>query len=113
MNAVGVGRLGTRMLFLNSPMIADKEGFARPASRSGHEWHGAFEERSATTRWANLAGFHQVDAMATIRTPKGFTPVVGAQVYVNHQTFTIMGIENVKNRGRYLILFLRKEVHRG
>ncbi|OKL47008.1 MULTISPECIES: head-tail adaptor protein [Boudabousia] len=110
---MGVGRLSTRMLFLDSQMIADREGFARPASRSGHEWRGAFEERSATTRWANLAGFHQVDAMATIRTPKGFTPVVGGQVFIERNTFTIMGIENVKNRGRYLILFLRKEVHRG
>ncbi|AOZ72043.1 hypothetical protein BK816_00985 [Boudabousia tangfeifanii] len=110
---MGLGLLRTELLFVDDMVNSDRQGFHTKPALAGFTCRGVFEERSATTRWAHLAGFEQVDAIARIRTQPHHVPVTGQKVIVDDKPFTITGIENVKGRGRYLVLFLKREVHRG
>ncbi|OKL48153.1 hypothetical protein BSR28_00090 [Boudabousia liubingyangii] len=110
---MGLGLLRTELLFVDDSDNSDRQGFYTKPALEGFTCRGVFEERSATTRWAHLAGFEQVDAIARIRTQPRLVPLTGQKVVADGQLFTITGIENVKGRGRYLALFLRREVHRG
>ncbi|MGQ4533378.1 phage head completion protein [Dermabacteraceae bacterium P13138] len=110
---MGLGLLRTELLFVDDTAGSDRQGFHTKPALEGFTCLGVFDERSATTRWANLAGFEQVDAIARIRTQPRLAPSTGQKVIIMDKPFTIMRIENVKGRGRYLVLLLRREGQRG
>ena len=90
--------------------VKDSEGFATTQDEVLASVRVYREGRHASQRWANLAAFSEATDLFRFRSIPGLNITTDHVLICDGERFAITSVENVKGRGMYTEVLVKKEV---
>ena len=105
---MGFGRMNTRISIVEETVTKDAEGFAAKADHILASIHAYREGRHGSQKWVNRAAFSEATDLFRFRAIPGLVVTTAHTILCGDERFGITSVENVRERGMYLEVLVRK-----
>ena len=102
------GRMNTLISIAQEVVTKDTEGFATKTDNILVSIHAYREGRHGSQKWVNRAAFSEATDMFRFRVIPGLTVTTAHVILCGDARFSITSVEDVKGRGMYLEVLVKK-----
>ena len=102
------GRMNTPISIVQEVVTKDKEGFATKTDNILVSIHAYREGRHGSQKWVNRAAFSEATDLFRLRAIPGLTVTTAHVILCGDARFSITSVEDVKGRGMYLEVLVKK-----
>ena len=102
------GRMNTPISIVQEVVTKDKEGFATKTDNILVSIHAYREGRHGSQKWVNRAAFSEATDLLRFRVIPGLTVTTAHVILCGDARFSITSVEDVKGRGMYLEVLVKK-----
>ena len=102
------GRMNTLISIAQEVVKKDTEGFATKTDNILVSIHAYREGRHGSQKWVNRAAFSEATDLFRLRVIPGLTVTTAHVILCGDARFSITSVEDVKGRGMYLEVLVKK-----
>jgi len=102
------GRMNTLISIAQEVVTKDPEGFATKTDNILVSIHAYREGRHGSQKWVNRAAFSEATDLFRLRAIPGLTVTTAHVILCGDARFSITSVEDVKGRGMYLEVLVKK-----
>jgi len=102
------GRMNTLISIAQEVVTKDPEGFATKTDNILVSIHAYREGRLGSQKWVNRAAFSEATDLFRLRAIPGLTVTTAHVILCGDARFSITSVEDVKGRGMYLEVLVKK-----
>ena len=102
------GRMNTPISIVQEVVTKDTEGFATKMDNILVSVHAYREGRHGSQKWVNRAAFSEATDLFRLRAIPGLTITTAHVILCGDARFSITSVEDVKGRGMYLEVLVKK-----
>ena len=102
------GRMNTLISIAQEVVTKDTEGFATKTDNILVSIHAYREGRHGSQKWVNRAAFSEATDLFRLRAIPGLTVTTAHVILCGDARFSITSVEDVKGRGMYLEVLVKK-----
>ena len=102
------GRMNTLISIAQEEVTKDTEGFATKTDNILVSIHAYREGRHGSQKWVNRAAFSEATDLFRLRAIPGLTVTTAHVILCGDARFSITSVEDVKGRGMYLEVLVKK-----
>ena len=102
------GRMNTLISIAQEVVTKDPEGFATKTDNILVSIHAYREGRHGSQKWVNRAAFSEATDLFRFRVIPGLTVTTAHVILCGDARFSITSVEDVKGRGMYLEVLVKK-----
>ena len=102
------GRMNTLISIAQEEVTKDTEGFATKTDNILVSIHAYQEGRHGSQKWVNRAAFSEATDLFRLRAIPGLTVTTAHVILCGDARFSITSVEDVKGRGMYLEVLVKK-----
>ena len=107
------GRMNTLISIAQEVVTKDPEGFATKTDNILVSIHAYREGRHGSQKWVNRAAFSEATDLFRLRAIPGLTVTTAHVILCGDARFSITSVEDVKGRGMYLEVLVKKVTPEG
>ena len=102
------GRMNTLISIAQEVVTKDPEGFATKTDNILESIHAYREGRHGSQKWVNRAAFSEATDVFRLRAIPSLTVITAHVILCGDARFSITSVEDVKGRGMYLEVLVKK-----
>ena len=104
------GKMNVPISIVEETIVKDAEGFATKSDNILASLHAYREGRHGSQKWVNRASFSEATDLFCFRKIPGLTVTTKHVILCNGERYEITSVEDVKGRGMYLEVLVKREV---
>lgn len=105
---MSLGKMRTNIEIFEVISIKDPEGFATKEEQLLTYIRAYKENRHGSEAWKNRASFSEASSLFRFRKPKGFEVTTDLIIRCNDESYNILSVGDIKERGMYVEVLAEK-----